>query len=386
MRIIRYIVLTLIFASHCVYAEPASIDTDAKVKQTITKFMQDNHIPGVAVVLYDNGNPHTYYFGVANKTKKTPINNKTIFEVGSLTKLMTSFLFAQEIDVAKVSLNDSVRKYDKTLPETFDKITLMQLATHTASLPFNTTEDIKTQADLNTFLSEWEPDTTPGSEYNYSNIGIGLLGKALEAETKQDYTKLYTAHLAKPLKMQAFTFSVPTRYKKNIAQGYDKAGKPTAPVNSPFFPEAAALKISVEDMQKFLAAAIGLPGTPDSILYPMRMSEAAHVRLPEQLQGLGWRIYPISTDTIDELLDEPEEMNRGPMQVLEIYSKAKYDGNALIDKTGGTDGFRSYIALIPNKKSGIVILTNQFVTNDEIVEAGRDILFSVTKLTNDEVA
>lgn len=351
----------------------------AMVKETINKFIKENHIPGVAVEMYVNGKAYSYYFGYANEKKKIPISKNTIFEVGSLSKLMTSLLLAQEIDMAKMSLNDSLRKYDSHLSEAFDKVTLMNLATHTSGLPFKPSEDVKNQEELTKYLANWQGNI-PGDQYMYSNFGIGMIGSALEKETHLDYSKLYQTHILSPLKMQNIVFAVPARYKKFYAQGYDSDGNAVEPTKTLFFHSAGALRISAQDMQHFLSAAIGLPGTPERILYPMRMTQTAYVRLPERLQGLGWQIYPINLNNIEAMLDEPTEMNRGPIKVQEVFQQAKFDGNALIDKTGGTDGFRSYIALIPNKKSGIVILTNKVVSNAAIIDTGREILFHVAKI------
>lgn len=361
-------------------AATQSVDPNAAmVKQTINKFMQENHIPGVAVEMYVNGKPYSYYFGYADEKKKTPISKNTIFEVGSISKLMTSLLLAQEVDMAKLNLNDSVRKYDSHLSPAFDKVTFMTLATHTSGLPFKPSENVKTQEELTNYLANWQGNI-PGDQYMYSNFGIGMIGSTLENETHQDYSKLYQAHILSPLKMQNIVFSVPARYKKFYAQGYDKDGNAVEQSKTQFFPSAGALRISAQDMQRFLSASIGLPGTPERILYPMRMTQTAYVRLPERSQGLGWQISTITPNNVEALLDEPEEMNFGPVKVQEVYQQPKYDGNALIDKTGATEGFRSYIALIPNKKSGIVILTNKFVSNAEIVDTGREILFQVAKI------
>ena len=79
--------------------------------------------------------------------------------------------------------------------------------------------------------------------------------------------------------------------------------------------------------------------------------------------------------------------NLDPLDVTEVYPKARYSGDMLIDKTGGTGGFRSYMAVIPNRKTGIVILTNKFVPGAPIVHLGREILFKLNQIEeNDEAA
>jgi beta-lactamase class C len=91
---------------------------------------------------------------------------------------------------------------------------------------------------------------------------------------------------------------------------------------------------------------------------------------------MAWEIHPLSSANNDSLLNPPKEMGLGPLPAKALdKNEQQFNGNTLIDKTGATNGFRSYIALIPNQKSGIVILTNRYVSNGEIVKIGRTILF-----------
>jgi len=353
------------------------------VRQEINAFMQKNAIPGVAVEMYINGEPHSYYFGYAKPTKKVPITKNTIFELGSISKIMTSLLLAQEIDAAKMQLDDSVTKFLPTLPKKFAEITLQDLATHTAGLPVNPPAFVATQASLQKYLQTLNP-TLIEDKWIYSNIGMGLLGEALVNATHKNANQLYRQKILAQLKMQPIAFEVPSKLKRYYAQGYDKTGQAASPVHLTALASAFGIKASAEDMQHFLRAAIGLPGTPDRIFYPMRMTQSAYVVLPNQMQGLGWLIHPINSDEkIDALLDEPA-MNFKPVSIASIYDKPIFHGDVLIDKTGATDGFRSYIALIPNKKSGIVILANKQMDGNAIANTGREILFKLTNLVDED--
>lgn len=102
------------FAADAPVAKASPVDDI--VKQTVATFMAKNKISGVAVELYIDGVPHTYNFGYANTEKKIPVSQKTIFEVGSLSKVMTGILLAQEIDYNRMSLTDPVKKYIKDCP------------------------------------------------------------------------------------------------------------------------------------------------------------------------------------------------------------------------------------------------------------------------------
>lgn len=367
-----------------VYAANISDINAEAIKQSITAFMRENKVSGVAVELYLEGQPHSYYFGYADKSKKIPVNKYTIFEIGSISKIMTSILLAQQVDAANVRLNDSLKKFIDELPLNYEPITLRDLATHTSGLPFNAPKTIKKRAELEKYLASWSPTDEPGEQWIYSNFGVGMLGYALEVATHKNFNQLYRSRILSPLGMQPIALVVPKQFKINYAQGYDYHGNPIKKSKLGLFPAAYGLKASAFDMQRFLSAAIGLPGTPAQIFYPMRLTQSGFVQLPNKMQGLAWQIHPINSDNISNLLNEPNAVDLSPIAIAESYNKPKFNGDALIDKTGGTNGFRAYIAVIPNKKSGIVILANKALANNTIVNTGREILFKLTKITNDK--
>lgn len=362
--------------------EPAHLKADPVgdlVKKTITDFMAKNKVNGVAVELYVDGVPYNYSFGYANPEKQIPVSQKTIFEIGSISKVMTGILLAQEIDYNKMALNDSVKKYVKDLPDNFKNIKLQDLATHTSGLPFNTPNNIQTKAELQKYLTTISPEYQPEQAWVYSNFGTGLLGYALEASTEKDFDKLYRRHILNPLGMVVGT-RIPTTMSKFAAQGFDADGNPAQPYNAGLFPASGGVLASADDMQRFLSAAIGLPGTPTRVFYPIKLTQSSFVRLPDRNEGLGWQIHTINSDNISDLVNESDYSDNGPLDVDEVYARPTYDGNALIDKGGTTNGFRSYIAVVPNKKSGIVILANKGIPNSSIVNAGREILYKLGKL------
>lgn len=376
----KILAISTFFLAFNACAEPAVDPTAVVVRQTINELMQKNNIPGVAVELYVDGKPHAYYFGYANRDKKTPVTAKTIFELGSITKVMTSLLLAQAVDMAKVQFSDSITNSMNYLPNEYEDITLLNLATHTSGLPTNFPENVKTQSQLIKYLDTFKPTYSADEQWIYSNVGIGMLGEALETVTHASFNQMYINQIMKPLKMEPIALTVPVKYKANYAQGYDKNGQPVPEMSLGVFPSAYGIKASAGDMQKFLAASIGLPGTPESIFYPMRMTQSPFVRLTDKMQGLGWQIHTLASENIADLLHAPDAMNLGPEKVEDIQEKPVFDGDALIDKTGMTNGFRAYIAVIPNKKTGIVILTNESIADGSIVDAGREILFKLADI------
>lgn len=374
MQIIKKIMLIIILLYGFCVSAFAAVMQPADIQSTMNAYIKENNISGAAVVVIANGKTATYLFGVANKEKAAPVTKDTIFELGSISKVFTSLLLAEQVDGAKMQLNDLVTDYIPNLSDSFDDITLLNLATHTSGLPNGVPGNIKTLAQLNDYLSNYTSDEFASDHWQYSNFGIGLLGMALANQAHKNINDLYISYILKPLHMQPIGITVPEKLKKNVAQGYTAAGEVAPPVANGVLASAFAMKASIDDMQKFLSAAIGLQNTPEFILYPMRLTQINYVVLPDEEQGMGWEMHPISTDNMSTLLHAKPLNITNPEPIKEMDDKAKYNGDKLIDKTGFTAGFRAYIALIPNQQSGIVILTNRSSDDPSIVDVGRKIL------------
>jgi len=376
------IFLTLVFYN-CTQIYAAPVETpEVLTKRVINSLMQQYKVPGVAVEFYVDGKPYAYNFGYANLTKKIPIKDETIFEVGSITKLLTNLLLAMEVNAGRMQLDLPLANYltvFQTQGKAIRKISLENLSTYTAGLPFKLPESVTTPATFTKFLMDWEPAASIGSEWRYSNISTGLIGEALAAISHQSYNQLLTSKILNPLKMQPLGITVPKRYQANRAQGYGESGEPVPDDNVGLLPAAGALKVSAHDMLLFLQAAIGLSDTPKTIATAMQLTQTPYVALPHFKQGLAWEIHSVSNQTTHELLHDPAQKNLGPLPAQQLSKEEQiFDGNNLIDKTGATYGFRAYIAVLPQQKSGIVILTNRYIPNGAIVNAGRAILLNLT--------
>ena len=378
VRIIIGLLLTVISMTVFAHDPSAEQNDTARIKKIITTWMKKNAIPGVAVEVYKNGSSTSYYFGYADREKKIPVTDKTIFEIGSITKVFTSLLVAEEINAGKMSLKDSIAPYVpdlNVLSEDLNNVTLVNLATHTSGLPYGVADGVKTRAQLPEYFANWKPTSAIGSQWAYSNINIGLLGYALEAETHENMNALYRNKILKPLAMTAIGTQVPKVLEKKYAQGYNVDGVRTSHYDPLLFPATGAMKASGQDMSQFLKAALQLPGTPDKILDAMRVTQTAYVKMGNQQQGMGWVIHPMTLANREDLLNPALHPSRGPLAAEQLpVAEQKFDANTLIDKTGGTNGFRSYIAVNPNSQSGIVILANRFVANNDIEKVGRTIL------------
>lgn len=349
------------------------------VTKTITELMKAHQIPGAAVAVNDHGKSRIYVFGVANKSTNIKVTDETIFELGSITKLFTALLFVATANTQR-GLEESITKFAMAdyyyrwyRNQYLRQITVEKLLTYTSGLPFKLPENITTQAGVHNYLATWQPKNLIGIQWQYSNVGIGLVGSALENMEGVGIDKLYKKYLLKPLKMLPIGIEVDEKFQRFFAQGYTEPGEVAEHSRVGLFPAAGDMKANIQDMAHFLALAVGASkNAPSNLKRGMQEMQTPRLAVGNALQGLVWQIHSLD-DRL--LLREPDEMNLGPIPVKWLPEKQRvFEANKLIDKTGATEGFRAYIAVIPAQQKGIVILLNKYISNGAIVNAGRKII------------
>ncbi|PJD97012.1 MAG: serine hydrolase [Parachlamydia sp.] len=349
--------LFLLFITHLGSAEnvPNPSNPTELTETAIKNLMKEHQIPGVAVALFYNEQPHLLNFGFADDQEKHPVTPDTIFEIGSVTKVFTSTAVAIEVLRNKMRLSDPVVKYlpgIKKRMKGIGKVTLAQLATHTSSLPrippplpphkgrqYNPTS-------LMQFLEGWEAPYPIGTHYLYSNLGFGILGDAVARVERRPYGEAIKHLILQPLEMRSTFVVVPHLLQSFYAYGYNKNGALAEryPLNA--WPGGGALRSTSDDMLKFLMANLGIEG-PIEILTAMQLAQKGIYKVNANLtMGLGWQRF------------NQEEV-------------------VFVDKNGGVEGFSSYIGFIPDKKIGIVLLANK--GKAKLTKTGRQVLYDLAK-------
>ncbi len=132
---------------------------------------EKNQIPGMAIAVTLDGRNYFFDYGIESKVTRTPVSNETLFEIGSLSKAFAATLASYAEIQGSVSLNDSASKYLPLLRgSSFDRITLLNLATHTSGLPLFVPKNISNTRELMNYLKNWQPPFRAGSHRIYSNI------------------------------------------------------------------------------------------------------------------------------------------------------------------------------------------------------------------------
>jgi len=316
-----------------------------------------------AVVVDEHG---VNFFNVGNASKDTdakPVDSDSVYEIGSVTKVFTGILLAEATKRGEVNLDDPISKF---LPSTIkplkfgdNEITLLDLTTHGSALP-SLPNNLEPEDPLNpyagysvqqmhAFLGGYKLTREIGSKFEYSNLGVGLLGQILAKQAAMSYEELVKSRILEPLGMTNTAITFTPEMKSHLAVGHDAAGNQTANWDLPTFAGAGALRSTPTDMAKFLRANLGFSDSEvgDSLAQAQKIA----------------RVY---------------EMAGGPATRVGFnWFTTKSDDIEIQWHNGGTGGYRTYAGMDHANKKGVFVATNGFASVDDI---GVHILNSKAKL------
>lgn len=268
------------------------------------------------------------------------VNEKSVFEIGSITKAFTGVLLADMALRGEVSLDDPVQEYlpaDTKMPSRGDKqITLRDLATHRSGLPrlpdnLEPADPDNPYADYNEkrlldFLSNHQLARDIGEKYEYSNLGVGLLGYVLARKAGKSYEQLVIDRIGTPWGIKDTRVSLTDDMKARLAKGHS-GGKQVKNWDLDILAGAGALRSTPLDMVTFIEANLRATDPKGSKALQASYKEPRDTGTPDLSVGLGWHVW-------------------------------KKHGTEIIWHNGGTGGYRSFCGFAPDKKLGVVLLTN----------------------------
>jgi D-alanyl-D-alanine-carboxypeptidase/D-alanyl-D-alanine-endopeptidase len=318
----------------------------------IRTLLQDRLDPGadiglVAAVVSPEG-VRIITAGVAGPNGAPALNEDTVFEIGSVTKVFTAVTLSDMIERGEAALDDPLGKYlpaDARVPERNGKtIALIDLVTHTSGLPAIPSNLVMTEPtnpyahytvpQLYAFLSEYQLTRDIGSRFEYSNLGAGLLGHALALKSGIGYEELVRRRILQPLDMEDTAISLSTSMKARLAVGHDGEGNAVPNWDLPTLAGAGALRSTANDMVKFLQANLADSG-PLSAALRRSHGKQRNTDIPDTDIGLGWLV-------------------------------TKTPAGEIVWHNGQTGGYHSFMGLDLKNRSGVAILHNSNADIDDI--------------------
>lgn len=290
------------------------------------------------------------YFSFGTKTiGGMPVDEHTIYEIGSVSKTFTATLLADNIIKGKMKADDPIGQY---LPANVrvpvysgggDPITLGTLSDHTSGLPrmpsnFAPADPANPFADYTVqrmydFLSTYALTRAVGSEFEYSNLAVGLLGQIEALAAGKTYEEILTQVITVPLKMKETGITFSDKMKSNLARGYSM-GQEVENWDLGSLQGAGAIRSSVHDMLLYLSANMGLTRTPLEAAMTLAHTPR-HDKAEGSLTGLGW------------------------------FTEKGSQGD-IIWHNGATGGYMSFAGFNPKTGKGVVVLTNSDSGVDDI--------------------
>jgi serine-type D-Ala-D-Ala carboxypeptidase/endopeptidase len=319
--------------------------SDAEIRKILVERIDTFHQGvGIVVGVIEPQGRRVIAYGSLDQGDPRPLNGDTIFEIGSATKVFTSLLLADMVQRGEVGLTDPIAKYlpaEVKVPQRGGRsITLVDLSTHTSGLPrlptnFHPKDPANPYTDytveqLYQFLSTYQLTRDIGSQFEYSNLGGGLLGNVLARRAGMDYEALVRSRITGPLNMTSTAITLSSEMKTRLAVGHNDQLNAVPNWDVPALAGAGALRSSANDLLMFLAANLGYT---QSTLAPA-MAAMVAVRRPTGAPGLGeiglgWLIVKPTTDEI-------------------------------VWHNGGTGGYRSFMGYDRSTRVGVVVLSNTF--------------------------
>lgn len=331
-------------------AQPSRPQTNTHITELLRWRVEGARVnQSIVVAVIEQSGTQFISFGKINGSSSAPSSNEdTVFEIGSITKAFTGILLSEAVKRGEVELDDVISKYlpntVKTPRRNGKEITLLDLATHTSALPrlpdnFAPTNNQNPYADYTVeqmydFLAKHVLTRDIGSHYDYSNLGMGLLGHILSLRAKMSYEDLVKSRILKPLDMNDSSIALSPTLRKRTAQGFDENGEPTPLWDLPTMAGAGALRSTTKDLAKFVGANLGL--TKTNLAGVLEAAQRTQRDADRKMKiGLGWHLLGGS-------------------------------GSEIVWHNGGTGGFRSFVGFNRGQKRGIVVLSNSTESIDDI--------------------
>lgn len=354
MRLFRLAVAILSFVLAPVVSPAASpavptitAPSNAAIQRLLEARIANAPGTGIIVGILDHGATSILESGSSGTAR--PLDEDSLFEIGSVTKTFTATLLAAMAGDDEVRLDDPVQRClppGTTVPERDGKaITLLSLATQHSGLP-RMPDNLQprdaqdpyadyTFAQLSAFLEGYTLTRDPGAVFEYSNLGVGLLGDALADCAHTSYERLLATRVFAPLGMtetsaQPIT-ALSARERALLTVGHSANGITAQPWSFRALAPAGAIRSNVRDMLRFVRCNLGLGPLAAACL----SAQEPRSTLPGNRIGLIWW----TGDLIP-----------------------------IVHHGGDTYGFHAAVAIAPNHRRGVVVLANGGESVDSLAE------------------
>ena len=370
LRLRRSAALALVVLGHGVVASPAFAQAaDSRAQPASTRALLadlDRYVPkalaewngaGVAIgIVKDDSLIYAKGFGVREVGKPDPVDDRTVFAIGSNTKFFTAVAAGMLADDGKLSLDDRITKHLPWFqlhdPWVTREFTLRDAMSHRSGLgrrgdalwygtPYSRDEIIRRVRYL-------VPNSSFRTDYGYQNIMFLTAGQVIAAAAGKSWDDVIHERIFQPLGMTSSSTSVKALAPlPNVARPHNLDAGQTRPTPIAYrdidnVGPAGSINSNVQDMARWMRFVLaGGTGNGRALLKPATLAE---LTAP----------HSIATRVVADTLV--------PSQHFSLYGLgiglSDLHGVKVLRHTGGIDGMLSFVAMVPERKLGIVVLTN----------------------------
>jgi CubicO group peptidase (beta-lactamase class C family) len=279
-------------------APPVTGEHDRRLEsfdKLMTTFVEGHRLPGAALAVTRNGKlVYARGFGFADEEKKEPVHPAALFRIASISKPFTATAVLQLADKEKLQLSDRVFQYVPFQPHLeagakpdprWQKITIRELLHHTAGwdrdqsydpigIPWKIAKTLKSKPPVAPiqivhYMMGQPLDFDPGTRYAYSNLGYLVLGRLIEAVTKQPYEAHVRKSVLAPLGITSMKLgrALAEHRTKGEVKYYDPKHRTGPSLYPPHVGQPVPLPYGAENFEGFEAHGGWIASAPDLVRF-----------------------------------------------------------------------------------------------------------------------
>jgi CubicO group peptidase (beta-lactamase class C family) len=347
-----WVLIVVMVCALCTTAQNGTLDG---LDDYINKAIKDWEVPGLAIaIVKDDKVVFAKGFGVRKLGDPTPVDEHTLFAIGSSSKAFTAAGIAMLVDEGKLKWDDPATKY---LPEfqTYDpyvtrELTVRDLLSHRSGLERGDLLWYGTDLDRDEILRRTrfiKPTWSLRSTFGYQNLMYLAAGQLAARVSGKSWDDVIRERIFIPLGMMSSNTSI-RDFKEggNVAAPHAKVDDKVLVIPYRLIDNigpAGSINSNAVDMAQWVRLQLGSGTFEGKKIFSPAVAREMHTsQTVIRLEGQNALIY-----------SEAHLMNYGLGWFL-----SDYKGRKLVEHGGAIDGMRAEVALVPEEKLGIVILTN----------------------------
>jgi CubicO group peptidase (beta-lactamase class C family) len=314
-------------------------DLSKKIDSLMMDYDGDN-IPGASVAIFsDHELLLEKNYGLRNLEDNESVDSSTNFRTASLTKAFTATAIMQLNELGELDLDQSLTDLFEAFPTYGSKITVRHLLTHTSGLldyenliPANQPGQVTDADVLQIMVRQRSTYFTPGSRFRYSNTGYAILAEIVSKLSHKPFHEYLREHIFVPLGMHETVAFVPGENTvNNRAYGYSM--------------QTSGYKRSDQSQTSAVLGDGGVYSSTTDFLQWYRMWNGG---------------TSVLTDISKTLMLTPNRLSNGTLTRYGYgWFVDDFEGHLRVSHTGSTIGQKHAIAVFPEKRKAVLILTNR---------------------------